>query len=804
MADKTPESSKKNLTDILIEVFKCFFFVALAVSLIGLYYYSRNDHSAPLKTEAPVYIDSWTVSDPAGNVFTEGRSYRNNGAVRGTFTIVSKIPENVRDNSVFCFIVGGDCAVYVNGEKRADFLTKRDMAIPGGIVKRFYMTVPVSAKDAGTTVKILRIDTTRRGYVYQDTFVTTSENLFPLLMTRYGLPLMLAEILLIFSLVIVVISFTLRFLYKRRIEMLYGALGILVISGWIITNSFLYPFIYGHYHVDGVINYLLCMLMPFNLVLYLNGLQKGRYRILMLGCLIISTLNILAWSILHFTETYLFPNALIFINLILGIQILIVFGTLIADTVRGKVKEYRYTAIGFAGFLICCIFEIIELNFFTLLHEELPMVAGLAFLLSLTVIQQIEDLRKMRDEGERALMLSEAKTKFLASMSHEIRTPINSVLGMNEMILRENKDPVIADYAQNVKSSGKMLLMLVNDVLDFSKIEAGKMQIEMVQYKLSAVLSDIMPMLMERATEKHLAFKIKVEEDVPDGQISDEFRIRQVLVNLISNAIKYTDKGSVTFTIDGSYTAEDAYSLILRVADTGRGIREDDRKRLFEAFTRADVRKNRNIEGTGLGLAIVKSILDSLDGEIKVESTYGEGSEFTVTLPVDVYDKTPLSADFIKKEDHTAKAQTDAPAYLAPDAKILAVDDNRTNLRIVTLFLKRVGIVPDICGDGISAILMCKEKRYDLILLDHMMPEPDGIETLHRIRSEKDSLNTDTPAVVLTANAFTDSRQMYMEAGFSDYLTKPLNASLLEETVRKYLPEAKIRSASGASPASGE
>ncbi|MCR5268776.1 MAG: response regulator [Lachnospiraceae bacterium] len=783
----------ENASNKWINFVKIIFFAHLFLSLIGLGYYSRLDRSNPMDNSAPVFINEWQVTDPDGREFTAGRSYRNNTAVRGTFTMISTLP-NIEVDSDFCFITGGDVSVYVNGELRKDFVESRDVVVPGGCVKRFYMLVPVKSEDSGKEIKIERIGTTRKGYVYQDTFAAKSGDVFSYLMSRYGLSLMLAIILLIFALVIVVVSITMRILYRQRIEMLYGALGILVISGWIITNSYLYPFIFGHYHVDGVINYLLCLMLPFSLVFYLDALQNGRYRRIMNGVLCLGTASFIIWPILHFSCLFSFSRALIYINIILGIQILIVMGVLILETVRGKVQEYKYTAVGFAGFLICGLSEIVILNFFPTMHEELPMLIGLAFLLALAVVQQMDDLRKMRDERQRAVDLSQAKTRFLASMSHEIRTPINAVLGMNEMILRENRDPVIDEYARSVKSSGKMLLMLVNDVLDFSKIEAGKMEIAENEYSFSELLRDIMPILKERADEKHLKLGTLFLGEVPDRQISDEFRIRQILVNLINNAIKYTDKGAVTLMIGGDYTEEKKFLLKLRIKDTGRGISEEGQKHLFEAFTRADVKKNGNIEGTGLGLAIVKSIVDSMGGKIGVLSQYGEGSEFMVDLPVLIVNPEPVKEDFMDRAEIAGQSDRGS-SYYAKDAKVLAVDDNSANLKIVSLFLKRVGIVPDSCDSGTKAIALCKEKKYDLILLDHMMPDPDGIETLHQIRSLPDSKNKDTKVIVLTANAVAGSRQLYLEAGFADYLTKPIEASLLEETIRQNLPPEKIVSA---------
>ncbi len=795
MPDHTNAGSKEKL----IPAIKILFFIVLVLSLAGLVYYSSIDLSAPVDYEEPYFIEDWNVTSPDGRVFTAGSTCRNENAEKGSFTMVSHLPNEITEGSDLCFIVGGDVSVFIGDALRKDFIASRDVIVPGGCVKRFYIRVPLSPPDSGAEVKIVRSGTSRGGYIYQNTCIADDGDFYGFMVKRYGLSLLLDEILLIFSIVTVLASLIMMLLYRRRIAMLYGGLSILVIAGWLITNSFLYPFVYGHYHVDGVMNYMLCLMMPFSLVFYLDTLQQGRYRKIMNGVLGLAAINLVVWPVLHFTGIFSFSKALLTIDIFLGVELFTVAGVLVADLIRGKIPDYKYTAIGYAGFIVFGLAELMAITFIPLLNNDMLMLAGLAFMLTLSVVQQMSDLRKIREEGQRALDLSEAKTKFLASMSHEIRTPINAILGMNEMILRENRDPVIGEYADSVKSSGQMLLMLVNDVLDFSKIESGKMQITNAEFSFSSALRNIMPMLKERAAGKDLQLQLIISDEVPDGQISDEFRIRQILINLINNAIKYTDAGSVTLTLGGSYTDDDSYNLKMTVKDTGRGISEEDQKHLFEAFTRADERKNRNIEGTGLGLAIVKSIIDSMAGEIRVRSKYGECSEFIVELPVKVSDRTPLQEDFDRHTTET-ESQKSGCDYLAPEASVLAVDDNSSNLKIVRLFLKRVGIVPELCDSGTKAIELCRKKQYDLILLDHMMPDPDGIKTLGIIKSDEASRNADTPVIVLTANAIAGSSKIYLDAGFSDYLTKPIDSSLLEQTIKKYLPPEKILPADAVLP----
>ncbi len=772
---------------------KIFFAIYMVAIVLLLLIYSINHENRPVQFDRSERIEEWTVTDPDGNVFTAGSSFQGQGMSSGVYTMTTTLPATIRQGDNLCMVIEGDALYYVGGVLRKSFDPDNEFFLPGGIVKRFYILVPLYPEDSGKEVTFMRTNTTRRGFIYQDTLVTSATGLYSYLMTKYGLSFQLSELLLIFAAAIAFVSIAMSIVYKRRIEMLYGSVSILVVSGWLVTNSYLYPFIFNNYHIDGIANYMICLLLPFNLVFYLDALQKGRYRKLVIGFLMVSIVNCIIWPLLHFTGIANFANSLIYIDAILALQVLFIMGLLVYETIKGNVWDYKFTAMGICGFLIFAISEILILNFIPMpfMQDDIPMLLGLAIFLAMAVAQQISDLKRMREQGQKAVDLSEAKTQFLASMSHEIRTPINAVLGMNEMILRENEDPVIEEYARSVKTSGQMLLMLVNDVLDFSKIEAGKLEITKAPYRLSALLRSIMPMLSERAKEKDLKIGTLILNDVPDGQISDEFRIRQVLINLANNAIKYTDAGSVTLMVGGEYLPDGRFMMRFTVKDTGRGISEEGQKHLFEAFARADLKKNGTIEGTGLGLAIVKSILDTMGGEISVSSKEGVGSEFKVAIPVEVSDREPLGLDYMEKGDAPVTAEEGCD-YRAPSAKVLVVDDNASNLKLVQLLLKRAEITPEICDSGVKALEKCRITHYDLILLDHMMPGMDGIETLDHIKNDDDSRNRAVPVVVLTANAVAGSREIYLEEGFADYLTKPIDAALLEQTVKKYLPEERI------------
>ena len=759
-------------------------FLLVFISFVYIYFGIIN-RANTLSADPVRTIKEWETTDRGEN----------------QFTFSSTLPRDIEDNEYLFFTTRKDVAVYINGELRTDFVDERDVNIPGGNIVRFYMLVPLTAADSGADVR-LEMTTINRERVVPDAFVSTRYGGFSHLMMRYGLSFFLATIVLIFSLVVFIVSIVLSFSYKMQINMMYGALGTFIIAAWLITDSFLFPFMFGVYHVNGILNYMLCLMIPFAPAIYLNSIQGGRYKKSMSALLIASAINALLWPFLHFTGIYPIYNMRTTVNVIFAFLAVLSIGIMVRDAKRGNIKKYRYTFIGFFGFLICCIIEISILLVASTTDGVLPMVVGLGFLLVFVVIQQVEDLRIINLEKQHAIDISEAKTQFLASMSHEIRTPINAILGMNEMILRENEDKVIEEYSRSIKTSGNMLLMLVNDVLDFSKIEAGKLEITRARFQVAEMLCDVISIVSERADEKALKLKTELTSEIPSEMISDEFRIRQILVNLINNAIKYTEKGTVTLQVGGSYTGDYDYELCLRVKDTGKGIRKEEQANLFDAFSRADLKTNKNIEGTGLGLAIVKSIVDSMKGTLGVESEFGKGSEFWVKLPVKVTNKEPVRSDFMEVRSEHEKAP-DFSSFTAPDANVLAVDDNQSNLTVVKLFLKRTGIKLDLCGSGTHAIELCRKKKYDLILLDHMMPEPDGIETLHIIREDEASLNKDTKAVVLTANAVVGSRQMYIDAGFEDYLTKPLDSKLLEKTVKKMLPKDKVNEGSEGENVSG-
>ena len=426
-------------------------------------------------------------------------------------------------------------------------------------------------------------------------------------------------------------------------------------------------------------------------------------------------------------------------------------------------------------------------SFFTLLIVGVVMTALLSYQ-ALLFRRENERVSNQKKEIEE---LNRAQNRFFSSMSHEIRTPINSILGLNEVILRQDDaSDEIKNDAGAIQGAGKMLLALVNDILDFSRIEAGRMDIVPVQYRLDGLMSEIVNMILLQAKEKGLTFSAHIDPDVPSVLIGDEIRIRQIIINLLNNAVKYTESGTVNIEIRSVETGDDRINLIISVSDTGIGIREEVLPILFDAFSRMDREKNRKIEGTGLGLSIVKQLTDLMDGDIKVDSTYGQGTTFTVTLPQEVSD--PKKIGNINIMDHASRNYIYESMFTAPEADILVVDDIKMNLMVVKKLLRETKVRIDTASSGHEALDMTLNKRYDVILMDHLMPEMDGIECLEYIRNQSGGMCTDVPVIVLTANVGGENNELYKEAGFDEILAKPVSGNSLEETLLRFIPRDKI------------
>ncbi|MBR5358599.1 MAG: response regulator [Clostridiales bacterium] len=384
---------------------------------------------------------------------------------------------------------------------------------------------------------------------------------------------------------------------------------------------------------------------------------------------------------------------------------------------------------------------------------------------------------------------NKAKSDFLADMSHEIRTPINAVLGMNEMILRESDDDQILEYSSNIKSAGNNLLSIINNILDFSKIEDGKMALVPVEFATSELMYNLVNAISERARSKGLEFNIDVDESVPSKLYGDDVRIGQVVVNLLTNAVKYTESGSVTLRVKNNGTSDGNVKLRFDVIDTGIGIKEEDLDKLFESFKRIEEKRNRHIEGTGLGISIVCKLLEMMDSKLEVESQYAIGSTFGFDLTLKVVDPEPVGK-IDDRRKNVRRERDDTRHIYAPDARVLITDDNGMNLKVAINFMKIFGITPVTCSSGTEAIELVRKDRFDIIFLDHMMSHMDGIEALGVMKQE--NILNGAAVIALTANAVVGAEEQYLAAGFDGYLSKPVTIEDFEKTLKQYLPEGRI------------
>ncbi|MBR1729821.1 MAG: response regulator [Selenomonadaceae bacterium] len=399
---------------------------------------------------------------------------------------------------------------------------------------------------------------------------------------------------------------------------------------------------------------------------------------------------------------------------------------------------------------------------------------------------------------DNAYAAGKAKTQFFAQMSHEIRTPINAVIGMNEMILRECRDSTIINYANNASAAAQSLLSLINDILDFSKLESDKMELVEEVYQLDDLIRNLVSMIKFRAEKKNLDFRVQVNENIPNELFGDSTRIRQIVVNFLTNAVKYTKVGGIMLIVDMELGLDEDTGvkrqlgellLEFSVKDSGIGIKDEDKSKLFKDFERFDAKQNKNIEGTGLGLAITAKLVKMMRGKIEVKSVYGEGSTFTVLIPQKVMNKKEIGR--FEEKTKTAKSKTDVHkvSFVAPNAKILVVDDNEMNLLVATSLLKVTKIQVDTADSGASALKKMSAKHYDLIFLDQMMPELDGIQTLKLAKEMEENKSKGVPMIALTANAVAGAREMFLKEGFDDYLSKPIDAVALENMLMEYLPK---------------
>ena len=537
---------------------------------------------------------------------------------------------------------------------------------------------------------------------------------------------------------------------------------------------------------------------------YLTAVQKDRRTAMIIT--ILSVVIVMTYNVLFISNGFAFLW-----TILVPLAISYLFG------VRAGIVLSAYFASLFIAVFYTPLRSLVAGNYPEIILDRFPILYFFLFLTTSfvmvqyhrSVLDQIDKAEQLQKAKETADQANRAKSDFLAEMSHEIRTPINAVLGMNEMIRRESvrgrKESSregqeeafrnIGAYAGNIDDAGSSLLSIINDILDFSKIEAGRMELIENDYELSVLLSDVSNMISFRAKEKGLEYRLDADPAIPEILYGDKVRVRQIMTNLLTNAVKYTDSGSILLQVgktEGPSEPGDTIRLRITVRDTGIGIREEDIRKLFVKFQRVDLNHNSTVEGTGLGLAITHKLLTMMGGSISVESEYGKGSAFTVVLPQRVVSAEPLGSVKITEQRAVRGDGLYRESFRAPRARILVVDDTRINLSVVVGLLKKTELRIDTAESGREALGMLEARAYDLVLMDQRMPGMDGVETLRKLRAMGKGPNLETPVVCMSADAIIGAKERYTACGFTDYLPKPASGETLERMLIRHLPADKV------------
>jgi len=684
-----------------------------------------------------------------------------------------------------------DMRVYVGEELIKEYTTEGSRLF-GRNSASAYVFFRVTDEDAGKRLAIEIVSDSEYSGFLNKVYVGEKNDIVNALIRQCFGVIFCSLYMLVLSSLVVIVGFILRLVYKKSMDITFLGTGILILSISMTVESNVRQFFLSNVSIASHVGFLLTILLPYPFMQYINRLQKNRYERLYKSLATAVMLNFILSVILQLTGVVdLLDSTAVSYALI--ILMVIFFGiTICMDIKKKRINEYGEVVVGIGFMILVSLWETC-VTFIPVIPVDggIALSFGLMVLLLTAVSKTARELMAIEKEKQIAIASSRAKAQFLANMSHEIRTPINTIIGMNEMILRENSEETVQEYAHNVKNASKILLGLVNDVLDFSKIESGKMEIINAEYQLSKLLTDVINGIRVKAEKKNLEFITDIDPSMPSVLLGDELRICQILNNLLSNAVKYTENGSISLFVRG-IRDKDGFILHMSVEDTGTGIKPENMDKLFESFKRLEIEKNRFIEGTGLGLNISKQLTELMGGDIGVTSEYGKGSCFTVNIPQQIVRDIPLGKlDEAYRRDIVDKKEDRFKLY-APTAEILVVDDNKMNLSVVSALLKRTAIKLTLAGSGTECLELCKKNRYDIILMDHMMPDPDGIETLHMLRKDRNSKNRSTEVIVLTANAIAGMSKMYLEEGFSDYLSKPVVAEELEKIIAKYLPANKL------------
>lgn len=716
------------------------------------------------------------------------------GRTDSDIVLETTLPQSFsKDYAVLCFR-GMDMDIYIDNELRESYRIE-DYRLLGDRSAECYVMASLYPEDAG---KVLRVSYEYNFGMVYEVYIGTRIGILEYLFKHYGLELFVGLALLMLGLICLIAAVVYKYIHNKYLEMEHLSIGVIIGACWVLSNSIFRQLYAGNISVMSDTPFLMVMVMPLPFLVFIDSLQNGRYRKIEGAALIITAINFVVCSVLFVTGKVPLTQSFIFSAGCVLVSIVAMIVSIVLDIKRHLIRSYIFVAVGFAVLAVAAIIQIFAYQFaHNGVFSGLFMALGLFGFMICSIIHTIKQLIGIRLEANELVHINKAKDDFLANMSHEIRTPLNGILGMDEMIIRDTKESRVRDYALEIKSAGNTLLSIINDILDLSKIESGNFEIVPAEYDIASVLNDVLNITRIRAKKKGLKYDFNVSSDIPSVLFGDEIRIRQILLNIINNAIKYTSEGSVEVDVTSEQVMMGNYiNLIVKVADTGMGIKDEDKDKLFKSFQRLDERKNHSIEGTGLGLHITNRLLQMMDGSISFESEYGKGSTFTVTVQQKVVKASPIGNFSSAVRNYLSSMEIDEVGLYAPSARVLVVDDNDMNLDVMEGLLRDTKIQTDYVISGDECIEKVKETKYDCILLDQMMPKKSGEETLAEMREL--NILKDTPVIALTADAIIGARESYITKGFTDYISKPVKYEVLEAVLKEYIPKDKQLSPSGA------
>lgn len=765
-------------------------FLMFLVGMVLFFFWDRyTSNRKPAMDKKCIQLTDWEWVQEDGSRQMVKAPHTFHTKKGGDLTIEMTLPEDLEDGTWIGFLDGRSHKIWIDGVLRLEYNIE-EADTPGGLVKSIYHFYELKREDAGKTLRILRKGKGKLWPKLPVVYLGNSYGVIENYLDRANIPYMLGILLFIASFIFALIGEIFRIKWRKKLPAIMMCITIMLGALWYLFDSFMYQLMFDDYYIDGWMAYMISMLLPYPFICYIEQIQECRYEKASLILKVVTLCNTGIFTGLNQASLLSFSQGEKMMFCVEMLVVAFVAGLLVYDIKKGGVRSYYIVVYSLVAgavlfiiqMLLYCLFDNGKESYFGLLALWVVLIGA--------VLQQVFDINQVEQERRVALDADKAKTEFLAKMSHEIRTPLHGILGLNEMIMTESRDPEILSYSADLRACAEQILGMVNEILDTAKIEAGKMELVLAEYPQMDVLSDLFSMMKRKAEKKGLYLRFETGSGLPSILYGDDVKIRQILQNLLSNAVKYTKEGGVTCQVTAEFLEEDQVLVRYSVKDTGIGIRQEDKEKIFSEYQRIDEKKNRYEEGTGLGMSITIKLLQLMGSELVVESEYGKGSCFSFELLQKVVDRTP--AGEFQEERHRQAQPSKRLEFTTRDVRALVVDDQEINRVIARFLLNAKNVEVEEAAGGKQCLDMVLENAYDVIFLDHMMPDMDGIEVLKKLQEYREKQVKVPPIIMFTANIVDVTGSGYEKEGAAGALMKPFKPVELDEVLRNVLPEEKI------------